>query len=918
MLSDTQHSSDFCPDARLVWAPSCPTRRNQFVRFRRTFTLQSLPAHSEFALFADTRYVAWVNGRLLASGPARFANTHPEFDEWELGDFLVAGENVIEVLVNFFGASSFQTDPGGSPSFIAWGAVGENSLETPGHWECAVETAWRGDSPLFSFAIGPVEICDTRQFAHRVWGPVEILPTTLQGKLQPFSGTPLRLSRIFPQRIALAGSLEDAGLVLSTMSHDPRPLRPSDSDSRLWRVFGLWIWVKRDIKLPLSCFWSDLQCNGVEVSVNIDTTQGNHARAELPLKSGWNFLCGRFEILCEYWAYSLGFPDAEDFAVHSSPDLDSPSGLWISSAVPIESAMLPSFKDVWPPENWSLEDGCPPNLTPARVMAWDKVAPDFLIDLPVEKLPELSPRDGSGATWVFSFEGELLGHIELDVEAPPGTILDVATDDWILPGGILAFYGSNPFTDTADRFILQGGRQRILLFHPRGGKFLQVTLRSGGSEGPYSLHEVFVRSRSPLRDEGATFLSTHQELDWAWPVAAKTLFCSADDSYSDSPWRERGTYIGDALVTMHQHFVLHPDWRIARRALAMFAHTLLPDGQPRACAPSCLNTAHGDYSLLWIIAVRDFWAHSGDVGLPEEVWTQLIGVWESSAWIRGSSGLLDEHKNHLFVDWGVQKGDRTGSGNAVLNILRAGAARALAEMARATGQDGLCRELLQEHDRIEQAIFSHLWSASEGRLVPNLESDAPALHANVLALYFQLGSPANRSNILSYLIPKLKENFSRGIQEGHWSGHLELYFFHFLLPALAEHGRPDLAEELVSTHYGFLRELGDDTLPECFCRVKRGLGSRCHTWSGAAATYAARYVAGIRPAAPGDPNHLRFDPIIHDISRVSARLAHPEGWILVDWEKSSDGSINLQRLEHPEGIHFDIGSSSCISPSIKA
>ena len=147
---------------------------------------------------------------------------------------------------------------------------------------------------------------------------------------------------------------------------------------------------------------------------------------------------------------------------------------------------------------------------------------------------------------------------------------------------------------------------------------------------------------------------------------------------------------------------------------------------------------------------------------------------------------------------------------------------------------------------------------------------------------------------------------------------IQLYFFHFLLPALAEHGRPDLAEELVSTHYGFLRELGDDTLPECFSRVKRGVGSRCHTWSGAAATYAARYVAGIRPAAPGNPNHLRFDPIIHDISRVSARLAHPDGWILVDWEKSSDGSINLQRLEYPKGIHFDIGSSSCISPRIKA
>ena len=38
---------------------------------------------------------------------ARFVNTRPEFDEWEIGDFPVAGENVIEILVNFFGASFF-------------------------------------------------------------------------------------------------------------------------------------------------------------------------------------------------------------------------------------------------------------------------------------------------------------------------------------------------------------------------------------------------------------------------------------------------------------------------------------------------------------------------------------------------------------------------------------------------------------------------------------------------------------------------------------------------------------------------------------------------------------------------------------------------------------------------------------------
>lgn len=890
--------------ARHVWVPGLPARRNIFARFRRVLRACGSDLRGTMHVFADTRYVARVNGHFAGSGPARFANSHPEFDTWDIGRFLVEGENQIEILVNFFGASSYQTEPGGRPALIVWGDAAGEPLETPGAWECLEETAWRGDSPLFSFAQGPVEICDTRELGDGGWRPVEELQDGPWGQLRAFSGTPWTPERVSPSRIVLAGGLKDTGERLCAMSHDPALVDGRRVQERRWRMFGLWVRSPVAAHVVADCFWTDLECNGEPVKVETRAERGNHGEAVLPLREGWNFLCGRFEVLAEYWAFCLGFPRADSLELRAAPDADAPRGLWLSPLLEKERASLPRPEDAWPPAGWAFEDGDPPNYTPARAMAWDVVGADAARDIEPARLPEVSWQDGAGATWVFSFEGEFLGHIELDVEGPDGTVLDVATDDWRRESGMTALYRSNPFTDSADRFVLSGSRQRIMLFHPRGGKYLQVTMRPPGGSGRVALHDASVISRRCLHDAGARFASDLAALDWAWDAAMRTVFCSTDDGYSDSPWRERASYIGDLLAEMHQHFVMHPDWRMVRRTLGLFAHTALPDGQLSACAPSWLRMPHGDFSLLWIVALYDYWAHSGDAKFVREMLPAALAVWRSPSWKRGPEGLLDENGNRLFIDWGVRKSDRTGRGNAVLNVLRGGAGRALARLAEALGENVLRGDLLAEAAATEDLLLRHLWAEDEGRLRPSLDDDGPALHANVFALAFGIGDESRRKRILAFLDPHLRDNLRRGLEADERCGHLELYFFHYLLPALAAHGRPDLAEMLVQSHYGFLAELGDDTLPECFSRVSRGVGSRCHPWSGAAATYAARHVAGIRLREAGRPEHLVFDPVVAGVSRASARIAHPRGIIEVAWHKDAAGRIVPDLLTAPEGVEI--------------
>ena len=97
----TDRLPDLTP-ARWIWLPSERTLPNTFVRFRRTVTLER-PVDASGWISADSRYLLRVNGGWVQWGPAPCDPRTLEADPIDLSDFLVAGENEIEVAVLFYG-----------------------------------------------------------------------------------------------------------------------------------------------------------------------------------------------------------------------------------------------------------------------------------------------------------------------------------------------------------------------------------------------------------------------------------------------------------------------------------------------------------------------------------------------------------------------------------------------------------------------------------------------------------------------------------------------------------------------------------------------------------------------------------------------------------------------------------------------
>jgi len=846
-------------------------------------------------LFADTRYRLFVNGTFVAYGPGRFVTSHPEYDSHELGSLLCVGENLIRVEVNYYGCSSYQTMPDGMPGFLAAGGMRDGTLDfsTPGDWRLRLHKAWDPNAPHFSFAQNPAEICDTRLLARELGQaqtltlhplPAEACPW---GPLQPRSVAYPDYAPLYPTRILTAGPLSSS-LRWGLQCHRGNPSISGDEDSGHHVSFATWIHSPRDQHAVLECLWTDLHLNGERFKTKSTRNLGNHGEISVSLRKGWNFLSGSFALLLEHWSFLLGLPIDSGASLHALPELTCQEAFLLSPTHK-GTVILPcpgTPTDFVPPTGWTKAMSDLASITPSRIVAWD--SPDTVLcrrNLPYGELPGLHFPCNAPALWCFDFADEYHGQASIEVEAPEGTVLDVSYDDWKRADACVNLYHSNPFTDATDRFILNGGRQRIEVLNPRGGVYLQVTLRppAGSQAGDLHVHEVLLRRRTTLNSCVGSFNCGDPVLDWVWKSSVHTLQCSTDEAYADSPWRERGTYIADALVNFHLQRLITSDLSVPRRSFSHFGQAQMPDGhdgQLACCAPSWLRKPHEDFTLLWILGVRDLWAATGDLDFVRRQWPVVERIFASPSWKTDDSGLWDLTGKRAFIDWGVLESEREGAGNAVINILRVAAARACSELARVLENTSDALRYASTADQVCSSLMTHLWDAQEGRFKASIGAETHALQANILALRFGVG---DAERILSYLEPLLRNNFKSGRSKEDHGGFMELYFFFHLLPALAEQGKTELAESMIREHYGFIQSLNYPTLPEGFHHADQGHGSRCHSWSGAPALYATAYVLGLRQAAPGKPDSWILAPLESGHAKASGSLPHRLGTIQVSW-----------------------------------
>ncbi len=177
--------------------PSDPrtTRKASIGLFRKSFSLDAVPARAPARITADSRYALYINGQEVSRGPVRSQPRRMMYDLVDLAPALQAGANVIAVFVRFYGrANSFyipavpNSGLGKTGALVFEADLGPNGwLVSDASWKASRCDAWDVEDHAGVDMIGggvPVEIVDARrlpvgwkggEYDDSAWGEAQVL-----------------------------------------------------------------------------------------------------------------------------------------------------------------------------------------------------------------------------------------------------------------------------------------------------------------------------------------------------------------------------------------------------------------------------------------------------------------------------------------------------------------------------------------------------------------------------------------------------------------------------------------------------------------------------------------------------------------------------------------------------------------------
>ena len=377
----------------------------------------------------------------------------------------------------------------------------------------------------------------------------------------------------------------------------------------------------------------------------------------------------------------------------------------------------------------------------------------------------------------------------------------------------------------------------------------------GLDSGP-SLTECWVWERHYPMDDGLCTLScTQDELEDVFAICKNAVRCGSQEGYLDCPSREKGQYLGDAVVTARSQVWLTGRTDLLRKGVRDFLASARVTPSLMAVAPGSLMQEIADFSLLFPALPLTDYDFTGDKEFLRECYPAVEGIAAYFARYQRPDGLL-ENVSHGWnlVDWPENLRDGydfpltrpvVGEGcHNVINALWYGFLRMKEHIERT-----LALPRTNESGRVEEAFRRAFWRPGQ-RLFADSETSAHcSLHANLYPACFGL-TPTGGADAYETLL----------LTPGRVCGVLPMYF---ALRGLGRLGKYDTLYRLLTREdqYGWrnmLRE-GATTCFEAWGKGQKWNTSLCHPWASGAIPLIIEELAGLRPD-PEAPDGFRFEP----------------------------------------------------------
>lgn len=468
----------------------------------------------------------------------------------------------------------------------------------------------------------------------------------------------------------------------------------------------------------------------------------------------------------------------------------------------------------------------------------------------------VSVVDKGNGNYFYDFGTEIVGHARIRVKGPAGHKLEVRHGEELTAPETVRYemrakclYQEFP--------ILSGGDDTIEFYDYRAFRYIELL----NCPAP---PKVWVDVRHhPFDVAAARFEASNDLLERTWEICRNGVRFASQGGFLDCPSREKGAYLGDALITSQSHLILTADASLTRKSIEDFQLSQRICPGIMAVAPGSFMQEIAEYSLQWPIILREYYLATGDRAFLEKmVDAAFEGLYGYFARFESETGLLTGvTEKWVLVDWPDNLRDdydyeyAATRENTVLNAFYYASLQTASELLRELGRDASAYEAKAE--RVKAAFDAQLLNPATGLFLDAPGSAHSSLHANAIPLRYGLVREENVPKVIELIRQK---RLSCGV-----------YIAPFVIEACYEAGFSDLGYDLLTSKdehswHEMLRH-GATTCMEAWGPDQKWNTSWCHPWSSSPIYLTAQRVMGLRPAEPGW-KRIRFEP------RVPAQLAH--------------------------------------------
>jgi len=478
---------------------------------------------------------------------------------------------------------------------------------------------------------------------------------------------------------------------------------------------------------------------------------------------------------------------------------------------------------------------------------------------------------------IYDFGREIVGCARVRVNGKAGQTVRVRYGEEMLDEQNVR-YKMRASCEYEDTITLAGGELDTAEFYDyKAFRFIEIV------DAPAE-PELWVEARHYPYDDttAAAFACSDPLLEQIWELCREGIRWGSQGGFLDCPSREKGQYLGDALITSHGHMLLTGDSRLTAKALRDFQLSQRVCPGIMAVAPGSFMQEIAEYSLQWPLMLRNYYRQTGDAPYASALaGAAFKPLFDYFAKFETSTGLLSGMKEKwVLVDWpdaardGYEYDYAKERENAVLNAFYYAALECAATLLQELGEDGSA--YAARAARVKEAFIRQLADPATGLYLDAPGATHSALHANAIPLCFHITADGQTPALLNLIRNK-------GLSCG-------VYIAPFVIEACYEAGDPALGYSLLTNRgdHGWHEMLrhGATTCMEAWGPDQKKNTSWCHPWSSSPIYLIIERVMGLTPAKPGW-KAVRFAPNMPETWEwASLTLPVPGGFVTARYDNA--------------------------------